>query len=246
MQYQGGKYLLAAHITSAIVEEISPPEHTVIWDPFCGGLSMAAHLSEHFRVVCSDVHPALISLYRAVKSGWDPPQCVTEEDYQYAKTLPATNPLHGFCAWGCSFGGKYYGGYARGRKGGFAPAARRSHLRDVPRVESFSQVSFFDVVPRSLKNLAIYCDPPYAQTTGYAGTPAFDSECFLSRCEAWERCGVPVFVSEYNIERPGWVCLWERTYRSTPALQKKSGPNKTDRLYRFSAHAPEVRKAPPA
>jgi len=178
-------------------------------------------------VVCSDVQESLISLYQGIQSGWDPPLVLSEEEYKKAKALPESNPLHAFAAFGCSFGGKRWGGYARSSRGhNFAGAAGRALLMDVPLIHSFHQMSFFDVMPCALPDFSIYCDPPYQNTTGYG--MAFDHERFFGLCEQWASFGVPVLVSEYSIDRAGWTQVWEKTYK--PGL-RGSSKTKTDRLY---------------
>jgi DNA adenine methylase len=156
----------------------------------------------------TDKNPALISLYRGIATGWRPPEAVTEAEYHAARSLPVTDPMHGFAAFCCSFGGKMWGGYARGEGRNFAAERRRAILRDCPGFQ-FRCIDFLAIEPCPL-GVTIYCDPPYRGTTGYR-TGAFASELFDHRVRGWARAGNDVFVSEYacpaGVEIASWPCL---------------------------------------
>lgn len=51
----------------------------------------------------------------------------------------------------------------------------------------------------------VYCDPPYADTTGYRD--AFDSKAFWETMDSWHELGADVFVSEYQAP-PHWECVY--------------------------------------
>ena len=53
----------------------------------------------------------------------------------------------------------------------------------------------------------VYCDPPYAGTTGYQS--GFDSQEFWDWCESLVGKGCRVFVSEYDAPEC-WTCVWKR------------------------------------
>ena len=154
----------------------------------------------------------LIALYQAVREGWDPPETVSEDEYRAARALPDTDPRKAFVGFGCSFGAKWFGGYARGGyarvKQDYAGGSRRAlirQLRDL-RGSAIERIDFLSVEPRSLP-LVIYADPPYAGTEPYSGVAPFDSARFWSRAQGWERAGVPVFVSEYTCPVPHALVL---------------------------------------
>jgi hypothetical protein len=169
-----------------------------------------------------------MSMIQAVASGWMPPQNVDEELFRFAKTLPETNPLHGFCRIGCSFGGDPNAGFARCARGdNFAAQSARAIVRDVAKLvaagTTFECLSFFDVEPHETE-CAIYCDPPYRGTNGY-GAP-FDHGAFYTRCLEWAASGVPVLVSEY--ECPIGRVVWEK---SRVAGLRGAEARHTERLY---------------
>jgi DNA adenine methylase len=246
MQYLGGKTLVAKQLAAVMLDYRRPGQE--VWDAFCGGLSVAAALEEDGPVYATDVNAALISLYAAVQGGWQPPDVVSRETWTAAKVLPDSDPLKAFCGFGCSFGGKWFGGYAGPRSspktathhGGTIMNAVVSSLRMLDRRATdrsmtFAVVDFLAVAPRPIESL-IYCDPPYAGTTGYDGVPSFDQDAFRARVAEWSR-HTDVFVSEYDF--PLGACIW-----SAPATLKVSGGTKgprTERLYRVSS-VPEAER----
>lgn len=199
MMYLGGKHRLAKKITAAIRAEVGGLR---CWEPFCGGLSMTVELAKGSDGIASDAHPALMHMYVALRAGWDPPDHVSEEEYRAARNLPDADPLKAFCGFGCSFGGKWFGGYARDPRPGalaYAAASRRRLLAQIPATRhwTFARASFFDQRPCAL-DAFIYADPPYANTAGYTGVGAFDSAAFWARCQEWRAQGTRVFVSEFR------------------------------------------------
>lgn len=226
MRYLGGKVKIAKHV-AAVIREHAPPG-ALVWEPFCGGLGVTAELAKTNPVFASDAHPALISLFDGVASGWHPPRRVPKWVWGCARELPDSDPLKAFCAFGCSFGGCSSGGYVAsaverrsGRVYHMAEQARTALLRDVPRVVDgggfFGCLSCFDVDPGEFRPAAIYCDPPYRGRTGYPGVPPFDHGRFVLWVDAWA-CFCPVLVSEYAF--PIGRCVFERARRSTVSRDK--------------------------
>jgi DNA adenine methylase len=204
MQYLGGKHRLAKHLVKAIRADVG---NVPVWDAFCGGLSMATEFSKTGPGVASDVHPALIALYQAVRAGWTPPEHVTEAMWREAKMLPDSDPMKGFAGFGCSFGGMYFGGYAKHNPGKLEHIyTKRALQRQLAALASWPivRLSFFDVTPGPINGI-IYCDPPYAGTTGYS-TGDFDHASFWARCQEWAQY-TAVYVSEFSCPTPHRVVL---------------------------------------
>lgn len=211
MRYLGGKHRIAKQLAAEIRSRVGAIE---VWDAFCGGLSMTRALAEGGPVFTSDANLALISLYTAVASGWDPPGSVSESEYQTAKSLPDTDPFKAYAGFCAAFGGKYFGGYARGENRNWAAEGRRALLRDCPG-RDFHCANWLEIEP--VPGGALYLDPPYRGTTGYAAIGAFDSDRFEARVLQWSRV-CPVFVSEYAF--PHGVEVW-----ASPQLKRATvGP----------------------
>jgi DNA adenine methylase len=224
VRYLGGKSKIAKLI-AAEVNKIRPPGGWV-WEPFCGGLSVAHALRPAGPVWSTDANPALISLYRAVREGWDPPGELSEAKYRAARLLPDSDPLKAFAGFGCSFAGKWFNGYARDSAGcNYAALSRRVLLKDRA-CGPFACIDFLAVEPRPI-NAVLYCDPPYAGTTGYRGGK-FDSARFCVRVAEWSRF-TDVFVSEYRF--PLGVCVFAREQITTVSRKKSAYAPATERLF---------------
>ncbi len=224
----GGKTRIAKQIAAVIDEHRQPGQ--LVWDEFCGGLSVSVALSKKGPVLASDACVPLIALYKAVQEGWDPPTEVSRETYMAAKLLPDSDPMKAFCGFGCSFAGKWFGGYAKctrpDRIKGYAAGTRKS-LLSTKFVGSIKQIDFLEFIPEPT-NCIIYCDPPYAGTTGYDSSDKFDYCKFVRRVEQWSEF-TDVFVSEYDF-RLGHV-VFEKPQVTTVSRNKSKYETATERLY---------------
>lgn len=243
MQYLGGKSRIAKEIAAIV----APKGYW--WEPFCGGLSVSVQLAKYGPGLVSDANPALIALYQAVRDGWVPPTSVSEEEYRAAKLLPDSDPRKAFAGFACSFGAKWFAGYAAEvgvrayRKAGEPvktmvvnkPAAgAKAIARDSAAIAAcdIKHASFFDITPgEDFRPECIYADPPYAGVTGYAGVGRFDHPVFWDRCRLWADHGVRVFVSEYASPE-GCAEVWSKSHRD--CMRNASGGKtlKTERLFR--------------
>ena len=125
MQYFGGKSRIAKKLGAELQSRLKPNQTFV--DLFCGSCNIVSNVKAEKRVA-NDVHPQLMAMHRAVQAGRVPPEVVTEEDYRLAKTS-GEDHVKGFVGFGCSFGGKYFGGYARGGASrNYASNAKRAKL----------------------------------------------------------------------------------------------------------------------
>ena len=112
MRYIGGKFRqskkLSQHIKCVYDGE------TYI-EPFCGSLSTIKYVKNFIKYgVFSDVQYQLIKMWTSLKKGWIPPQEISEQLYKEIKNKnDINNPLTAYVGYGLSFGGKYFGGYAR-------------------------------------------------------------------------------------------------------------------------------------
>jgi DNA adenine methylase len=192
MQYVGGKFRIRKEL-SAYLESVRFGRTFV--EPFCGGANITAEMSG--SRIASDLCQDVVMLWNAAAKGWEPPMTISEVEYRDARNLPPS-PYRAFVGFGCSFGGKFFGGYARNKRGDdFAKSARNSILRKARRLQG---VSFICGPYNSLSPVdsLVYCDPPYANTTqGYQSTK-FDSQAFWRTMKQWaESRGNTILVSEY-------------------------------------------------
>jgi DNA adenine methylase len=189
---------------------------------------MSVALSKKGPVWSTDINPALIALYKAVQSGWQPPSEVNEETWRAAKALPDSNPLKAFCGFGCSFGGRYFEGYARSSdRANYAATSKRVVERDCAEALVFACLNFCTVEPQPIEAV-LYLDPPYAKTKGYSRTIAFDSALFFAQAMRWAAF-THVFISEYAC--PVGVCVFETEKRKTIAGGQGGGRVGLERLF---------------
>ena len=113
---------------------------------------------------------------------------LTKEEYYQVKSIKDNGPsaLVAFVGFVCSFGSKYWGGFAANAKGrDYCAEGCRNVTKQAPllRDVEFSCGSYdtMEIPPNSI----IYCDPPYAGTTGYRNS--FDSEKFYQWCRDMTR-----------------------------------------------------------
>jgi DNA adenine methylase len=191
MKYLGGKARLSKRIGEHLDEALMLEKD--FYEPFVGGFNIVQNIHTWGKKYCSDNNWALITMYKALRKGWVPPTEVSELEYDEARLLPEDDPLKAFIGVACSFGGKWFGGYARGRYN-YALEGHRTLMQKAPVIKQcfFRHCDYDDITP---EGAVIYCDPPYANTTGYRFK--FDSERFWVWCQLMAKTN-DVFVSEYD------------------------------------------------
>jgi len=227
VQYQGGKALLSKFFAPILREALAQTPGAAYIEPFVGGFNVLPRVdpSRETPVLCSDVHPGLITLYREISRGWEPPDSVSREEYATVKARGDwSDPLTAFVAFGCSFGGKEWGGYARSNQGqDYCGGAKRALAKKRPWIERahLEHLSYLDLTPPA--GSVVYCDPPYEGTTGYR-TGTFDQGTFRAWCEGLAGHGCRVFVSEFEGACPAtWGVVWrhERLLRLDKVVGEK-------------------------
>lgn len=226
MQYMGSKNKLAKRLLPIILEGNKDKPWV---EPFVGGANMIDKVPNTTRIG-ADTNSYLIAMWQALQAGWIPPFSLTREAYKEIQTNKNAHPaeLVAFVGFLCSFGGKWFGGYAANSKGeNYAARGARCLLKQLPSIQSVDFVNCsYDtlVIP---ENSVIYCDPPYAGTTKYKDT--FDHDSFWS----WVR-GLSnehsVWVSEYTAPDDFEAVL---TIEHTTILNKNKHDIRIEKLYRL-------------
>ena len=233
MLYMGGKARIARRVVEAILK--STPNRTRWVEPMVGGAWVLEYAAPHFEeLYAGDVVPDLQLLYEAVAGGWGPPKTLSRDEYRELETSEP-GPLRGFAGFGCSFQGKWFGGWNWDILNGKRPhrdiawgnLERRKGVfaRTTFKTQSYSE---WDIRPGDV----VYCDPPYANTTPYDATEGFDHGEFWRWCQEQVGLGANVFVSEYN--RPEEVPveeIWSRASRQTMGT-KETKPVRVERLFK--------------
>ena len=224
MNYMGSKNRIAKDILPIILA--NRRDDQVYVEPFCGGCNLIDKVPQGAGRIANDAHVPLINLLCALQEGWLPPEVVSEQEYQAARSLEDTDPIKGFIGFCASYSGKWFGGFARGNNTNGSPRnyskeAYNNLLAQMPNLLgiAFTCGSYLDLLlpPKSL----IYCDPPYRDATGYKGV--FDHEAFYDWCRAKRDEGHTVFVSEYQMPED-FTCLWQKEQVSS--LTQDTGSKK--------------------
>jgi DNA adenine methylase len=209
VRYLGGKSRLAKCICAILEAERRPGQRFV--DVFTGGANIVAGMSDRGPRVANDGCEPLIVLYRAWLDGWRPPAEVSEQLYHEIKARKdPSDPLTAFVGFGCSYGGKWFGTFARQPKTAynFARGTNNSLGRKLTRCRDVSFVcsDFADL--EILHDDLVYCDPPYRGTAAYGYFRGFDYDLYLSKLTEWSAIA-DVFVSEYAAQADTWEQVGE-------------------------------------
>jgi DNA adenine methylase len=224
MKYFGGKNRLGKQIAEVINSFSVQSYH----EPFCGLYSVGRHVMAPKRSG-ADTHPDLIHLLQAIQTGWIGPYNITEAQYKELQIAP-TSALRGFVGFGCSFGGKFFGGYARDKTGrNYATNAARSLIKLTPQIRNvtFFQQSYFDYVKG---DALVYCDPPYKDTTGFS-CGDFDPDIFW-KWVRWLSQDTIVLVSEYTAPSDFEV-IWEKLVRTDMNNACNQKLSRVEKLFKY-------------
>lgn len=172
MKYMGSKARYAKEILEAIMTELPFPNSRSNWvEPFVGGGNMIAKVSKIANRYGNDMNEYVIALLKEVQNGWIPPEYVTEEVYKEMRELSKSKQdselikaTIGFVGIGCSYSGKWFGGFARNvgkekpnadvlnkTSRNYCAESKRNILKQVPDIQN---VIFTSGDYREMKSLA--------------------------------------------------------------------------------------------
>ena len=229
MQYMGGKSRISKQIAEVLNSAIDKNKPFV--SLFCGSCAIESKVQADVKIL-NDKHPYLIAMWQALQNGWMPPDAVTKEEYYHVKANMDENPaLTGFVGFGCSFGGKWWGGYAKDKRGDdYCGQAKRGLLKDLVGIQSatFTCLDYHDVeIP---DGAVVYCDPPYANTTGYT-VGQFDTDEFWNYMrQLSKRCDV--YISEESAP-DDFECIWSKEKVRTLEKNDNVGRVKVEKLFKY-------------
>jgi len=172
MKYMGSKARLSKKILSAM-----PTLERNYVEPFAGGMNMVAAVGDAQSRHANELNHYVVAMFQAFLSGWEP-EHIDRETYAKLKGLNGPDHLIGWAGVACSYSGKWFGGYAgivetkEGRRD-YQGEAIKNAIKQIAAMKgvTFSSMSYeeLEIPDGSL----VYCDPPYAGTTGYRDS--FDS-----------------------------------------------------------------------
>ena len=230
MRYMGGK----SRIAKKIREHLIGHGAAKYVEPFVGGGAVLTVVARDFEfVLAADAHADLIAMYQAIQDGsFTPPSTVTEDEYRALKASDPS-PLRTFAAFGVSFGGREWEGYARNKRGdNHALQTRNSLAKSAksgmfdPHVTFLASDVFTLTLPEDLDGTVVYCDPPYKGTKRYRTGP-FDSDKAWELFRSWSARGAHVYVSEYD--GPGDLVV--DTFTPQSSLKEASSDRVTEKLF---------------
>ena len=229
MQYMGGKSRISKQIADILNSVINKNKPFV--SLFCGSCAIESKVQADVKIL-NDKHPYLMAMWQALQNGWMPPDVVTKEEYYRVKANMDENPaLTGFVGFGCSFGGKWWGGYAKDKRGDdYCGQAKRGLFKDFTgvRYATFTCLDYHDVeIP---DGAVVYCDPPYANTTGYT-VGQFDTDEFWNYMrQLSKRCDV--YISEESAP-DDFECIWSKEKVRTLEKSDNVGRVKVEKLFKY-------------
>jgi len=219
MRYFGGKQRISKELAYFINERLDTEQPFV--DLFCGSCNVVSNIDNNRIRFANDLHKELIEMWRYVQCGGELPDSISEDEYHIIKKH-GEPWLKAFVGFGCSYSGKYWGGYARGGENrNYCLNAKNSTIRKMKTMGSvvFSNNNYdeFEIPDGAL----VYCDIPYKGTTSYS-TGEFDHDKFYDWARDKKDSGFDIIVSEYKENLPlGWEIVWEK--ESKKDIRNKDG-----------------------
>jgi len=228
MQYMGGKSRISNDI-SAIINTYSKDKNFV--SLFCGSCAIESKVVAKQKT-CNDGHTYLIELLTAVQTGWEIPDNVSKEDYYIAKENKDDNKaLTGFIGFGCAFGGKWFGGYAKNNSGtNYAKQSKNSLLKKMENLKTNTYFTNLDYKSVEIPlDSVVYCDPPYANTTGYSNSNTFTHKEFWDYMRILSQNNL-VFISELNAPED-FVPIWQKPFKRVLDVDKENIFESLEKLF---------------
>lgn len=232
LQYFGGKARIASDIAKIINKY--KKEEQVFLSPFVGGGWVEQYI-EGKKILC-DKHTYLIKMYKALQNGWLPPTELSKEEYMYIKDNQDEKPyLTGFVGFGCSYSGKWFGGYAKNKTSrNYCLNAYNSTQKKIDNgVLDNSEFRCCDYKELNPENMMVYCDPPYKGTTQYDKVIVgeFNHDEFWEMMREWSKKNI-VLVSEY--EAPdGFETVWQKETKLDIRDKNNKKQKRIERLFKY-------------
>lgn len=229
MHYFGGKARIAKDLSKFINENYLKGNTKPFVDLFCGSCNITTKIDKDRLIIANDKHKYLMEMWKALQKGWIPPKDCTEEQYKIVlKNLDIKPYVSGFIGFGCSYSGKWLGGYCRDNTGrNYCLNAHNSVLK---KIEKLKDVVFYNLdyseVDIPLGSI-IYCDPPYMNVTQYSNKEVgkFDHNKFYSWVKENSNKYI-ILISEYEKNVPkDFEIVWRK--ESKQDIRGKNGQEKT-------------------
>jgi DNA adenine methylase len=213
MKYMGSKNKISMQIKEIIDLNRHPDQYYV--EPMVGGANMMDKMKG--KRIGADVNEYLIAALTLIRDVPESiPELITENDYNEYKHKLNIDGITGFVGFAMSFGGKFFGGYRRDKKGSegciknMKTQSRRARESAIIQSNNLQGVELVSSGFKDLKippKSVIYCDIPYINTTSYA-VNSFDHLDFYMWAESKSKEGHKVFISEYWMPEDRFTKIW--------------------------------------
>jgi DNA adenine methylase len=232
MQYMGSKARVAKKLLEVMLPYRKPSQYWV--EPFVGAGGMIQNVDN--PRIGSDRDGCIVAFLNAIRDGWMP-EPITGDDYKLIKDNKEfyTPEYLAFVGYGCSFGGRWFGTFSGGWRGGKAQRFNRcdgvinSIRKQAPKLKGakFYHCKYdeLDIPPNSF----IYCDPPYQNTAEYKFE--FNHVKFWQWCRNMSNAGHAVFISEYDAP-DDFECVFSLEKKVT--LSKDKISKRVEKLFRYN------------
>lgn len=255
MYYLGGKASIVGKLAPVLQGFVDDSNAERYIEPFVGGANVIYKIHGAKRYGF-DINKYLIALLRHVSEGGLPYTEVSSKLYSSVRAAYKNGDTSGYKDWQVgnvgllsSYNGKWFGGYTgqRFRNWHGKIVMRNDYIESVNsllrQAEGLKDVTFgccdySTLTPKLLNSKfrrVIYCDPPYAGTTGYSFSYDFNSKKFWDVMRGWAEYNI-VLVSE-QAAPDDFVCIWEMPARRTLGVADNSRMA-TEKLfmYRYGIH----------
>lgn len=235
MKYMGSKARIAKHILHIMLKDRKEGQYWV--EPFVGGANMIDKVGGP-RIGADFNNYVVLALKLIRDDASSIPDVITEDMYRDMQKNKTLDGLTGFTSFAMSFGGKFFGGYRRDKRGSngcvenMKTQTRRSRQDAIRQSVRLQDVILVNASYDELEipsNSIIYCDPPYENTTSYKDK--FNHSKFWQWCRDMANKGHKIFVSEYHAP-DDFECIWQMEVNSS--LTKDTGSKKaTEKLFTY-------------
>tara|TARA_B100000073_G_scaffold341657_1_gene343359 strand:- start:246 stop:983 length:738 start_codon:yes stop_codon:yes gene_type:complete len=199
MAYVGGKSKGASHILEILNDPIYNNMDYI--EPFVGYAHILRRVLNKKSYRAYDANPLLIALLRGVQNKTLKYPKITRKQWVMLKNKTKEISFRrAIAAFTYSFNGVEWSTYTVKSSCGARtnyPAERKRYYDKLRINDVFmnTKIRLLDYTKLKPKNKLIYCDPPYADTTGYS--PYFNHDQFWKTIRKWSKNNI-VFVSEYK------------------------------------------------
>lgn len=235
MHYFGGKARISKNLSEFLNNQLK--ENQPFVDLFCGSCNIISKIDNNRLRIANDKHYYLIEMWKALQSGWEMPNNISEEEYKYIKDNKNENPaLTGFVGFGLSYSGKWFGGYCRDNTGrNYCLNAKNSNKKIL---KTINDVLFYNKDYKDVDipiGSLVYCDIPYKNTTQYCKNEVgeFNHEEFYQ----WVRDNsdkYDIYISEYKKNVPDdFEIVWEKESKKDIRNKENKRENTIEVLIKY-------------